>query len=247
MTQVPGNSQEPYCGNCGYPLQGLVESSKCPECGEPLVEVLTRRGPAYYRAGKRFRSRSRLFGLPVIDIAFGPKGSEAKGKARGFIAIGDEATGVLAIGGRARGVVAIGGVAVGLFSVGGAAIGLVTSLGGAAVGGLAAGGGAIGGLASGGGAAGLVAQGGGAVGYFARGGGAFGVHTVGPGSTSPEATAMFDQLSWFFGPWPPSGSLSAMVPIAVASSVPLLLAAIIGLMALWAARRKPPAGRSDAR
>ena len=35
---------EPYCGNCGHRLTGLVDSSKCPECGRPLVEVLTRSG-----------------------------------------------------------------------------------------------------------------------------------------------------------------------------------------------------------
>ena len=35
---------EPYGGNCGQQLTGLIDSSKCPECGKPLVEVLRRGG-----------------------------------------------------------------------------------------------------------------------------------------------------------------------------------------------------------
>src|SRR3954463_16469805 len=80
----------PYCRNCGYTLTGLTESSKCPECGRPLVEVLTR-APRILESGKRYRSTARLWGMPVIDIALGPKNGEFRGKARGVIAIGDDA------------------------------------------------------------------------------------------------------------------------------------------------------------
>jgi len=38
-------ARDPYCGNCGYSLRGLTESSKCPECGKPIVEVLQRDRP----------------------------------------------------------------------------------------------------------------------------------------------------------------------------------------------------------
>ena len=117
---------DPYCGNCGYALKGLTDSSKCPECGKPLVETLMRRKFAFPR-GRRFRSKQTIFGLPVIDVAFGPFGTERIGRARGFVAIGDIATGVLAIGGVTRGLISIGGVAVGLFSVGGLGVGLLTA------------------------------------------------------------------------------------------------------------------------
>lgn len=194
---------DPYCTNCGYALTGATDSSKCPECGKPLVDVMARHQVKIKYAGKRYRSATRLFGLPLIDIALGPVEDEAKGKARGFIAIGDFATGWLAIGGYTRGFVSIGGVAMGIVSVGGVSLGLLSSLGGCAVGGLAAGGLVLGGLANGGMAAGFAAQGGGALGYFARGGVSIGRHTINGGVPSPEAIDMFNTLNWFFGGgWP---------------------------------------------
>ena len=230
-------SNEPYCSNCGYALKDLVNSSKCPECGKPLVEVLTRRHQ-FAESGKRYRSAATLFGLPVIDIALGPKNGELRGKAKGIIAIGDVATGWLAIGGLARGFVAIGGMAIGLFAIGGVAAGLFT-LGGGALGGIAAGGGAVGGLAAGGGAIGFGAQGGGAVGYFARGGGAFGVHTITMvGSSSPQATHFFDQFSWFFGTWPPN-AISSLQPFVVTLAGAVCAALVICTLAMSANRRKP--------
>ena len=64
---------EPYCRNCGYPLKGLIDSSKCPECGRPIVEVLVRDAfPG--RRGYRYQSQRRLWGMPLISIASGPHG-----------------------------------------------------------------------------------------------------------------------------------------------------------------------------
>jgi hypothetical protein len=196
-------ANEPYCSNCGYTLTGAVESAKCPECGLPLVDVLTR--PTFQTAkGKRWRSRARVRGMPAIDIAFGPSETETKGNARGFIAIGDDARGWLAIGGQARGVVAIGGMATGVFSFGGMSLGAF-SFGGMSLGLLAATGGwAMGLLARGGGAVGVLAEGGMAFGYVARGGFAMGVHRSNPGSTSSVATRWFDGFSFFFGQGGPS-------------------------------------------
>ena len=189
-------SRDPYCGNCGYSLVGLTESSRCPECGKPIVEVLERERAVM--RGRRYRSDLVLFGLPLLHIAFGPDGDEPYGKARGIIAIGDTARGWLAIGGRAVGIIAIGGLAVGVFAMGGLAIGLI-AIGGAAFGGAAVGGGAFGGVVSGGGAVGLAADGGGAVGYYARGGGAYGVHTIDWRGRDPEAVAFFDRWHWLLG------------------------------------------------
>ena len=98
----------------------------------------------------RKRSRTRIAGLPLFEIAFGPRGSEAHGHAKALIAIGDQATGVLAIGGLAQGVVAVGGLSEGLIAVGGCTLGLLVALGGVAVGGFAVGGVALGAVTRGG-------------------------------------------------------------------------------------------------
>ena len=231
METTSPTKDQPYCANCGYVLAGLTESSKCPECGKPIVEVLTRPTYARANAGKRYCSKATLFGLPVIDVALGPKDGEPYGKAKGIVAIGDVATGGIAVGGVARGVVAVGGVALGAFAIGGAAVGLVCATGGFALGGLAAGGGAVGILASGGGAAGVVAQGGGALGAFTRDGRSFG-RAAAPGSDP------FDALSWFFGRslTDPSAIWRAMF---VTIGTTLLAGALIGLIAWVRMLREP--------
>jgi RNA polymerase sigma factor (sigma-70 family) len=131
--------------------------------GEPNDSPLRRRVEAMstqYR-GRVYRSRVTLFGLPLIDVNFSDLVSKGeRRKARGWIAVGDDASGMLlAVGGKACGLVAIGGVAVGGLSVGGVAAGLV------AVGGLAVGVVSIGGLALG-----IIAIGGVAIGWQAVGG-----------------------------------------------------------------------------
>lgn len=229
---APTPSNEPYCSACGYVLTGLTESSKCPECGKPLTEVLIRPTYARMNAGKRFRSKATLFGWPVVDVALGPKDGQTYGHAKGIIAIGDIATGGIAVGGMARGVVAVGGLALGLFSFGGAAVGLVSATGGLAVGALAAGGGAIGILAAGGGAIGYVAQGGGAFGAFVRDARVM--------NAAGRMDDVFTALSWFFGPWPLTPT-SLTRPMIVTLSLTLAAAILIGLVA-WArlSRERPP-------
>ena len=104
-------ARDPCCGNRRYSLHGLTESSKCPECGKPILEVL-RRDRSIPR-GKRYKSRTVLFGLALVRIALDPHEDELRGKARGIIAIGDIAIGVLAVGGAAIGLLALGGGALG--------------------------------------------------------------------------------------------------------------------------------------
>ena len=231
MASDPDKAQ-PYCSNCGYVLTGLTESSKCPECGKPLVEVLTRPPHAFLNAGKRYRSKATLFGWPVIDVAVGPKDGKLRGHAKGIIAVGDLATGGIAIGGIARGVVAVGGLSLGLFSLGGLPLGLIAATGGVAVGGFAAGGGGLGILATGGGALGVIAQGGGALGLFTRD--ARGVR--------PPGTEVFNDLSWFFGPWPLTGA-AMYQPMIVTFCMTVAAAALIGLVA-WVRLLRAP--RDDA-
>ncbi len=180
-------SSDPYCGHCGYSLKGLTDSSRCPECGRPIVEVLQR--DRVQPAGRRYTSGVTIFGLPLVHVAFGPHEDQPRGCARGIIAIGDIATGWLAIGGRSRGLIAIGGQAIGLVAFGGLAIGLLT-FGGMSVGALGAVGGmSLGGVAMGGWAVGIVAQGGGAIGYYAEGASARGVHVRPVVGTAGDAEA----------------------------------------------------------
>jgi hypothetical protein len=191
---------DPYCANCGYSLVNLQDSSKCPECGRPLVEVLARWGGASRKA-KRYRSESTLFGVPIVCIALGarPEFGEVYGHAIGVIAIGDVARGGIAIGGRATGIVAVGGMALGVASMGGMSIGLLSAMGGMTIGAFAVGGFAIGGVATGGGAVGGVAQGGMAIGYYGRGGGVTAVHGLSARGGSAEAVKFFDAVSPVLG------------------------------------------------
>ena len=232
---------EPICHACGYSLSGLTDSSKCPECGRPLVEVLTRSTAAEARTGKRYRSVSTLMGLPAIDIAFGPAAGERLGRARGFLALGDQATGIIAIGGSARGIVAIGGAANGVFAIGGMSLGLVSAVGGAAMGGCATGGAALGGVAKGGGAIGIIAEGGGAIGYYARGGGVVGRYVVDlAGNGAPEATMMFDRMAWLMGGWSTGalGSVLSLMQMAVVlGGLTVLLGAALAAIAVRADQR----------
>ena len=124
---------------------------------------------------------SRDFPSTTSPSAPTPRAGEARGHARGFIALGDIATGVIAAGGLARGILAAGGCAVGLVTFGGLSVGALLAFGGLAIGGVAFGGGAIGG----------VAMGGGAAGYYACGGGAVGEHVVAPYRIDPEAQRFF--------------------------------------------------------
>lgn len=188
----------PICNHCKYDLTGLTQSSRCPECGRPIVEVLVRDKPVV-AAGRRYESATRVFGLPLIHIAQGPTETEHRGKARGIIAIGDTATGLVAIGGRALGVIALGGLSMGVWCVGGLGFGVI-AFGGLAIGlVMATGGGACGTIAAGGGALGVVATGGLAVGYFARGGQGVGRYVLDGRTNDVTAQAFFSDWGWLVG------------------------------------------------
>lgn len=229
---------QPYCSNCGYLLLGLENSSKCPECGKSLIEVLQRGDQKFYR-GKRYTSEAKLFGLPLVSIAFGPSGEEMSGKAKGIIALGDSALGFMALGGRSCGIVSAGGLSVGVASLGGMSLGLVTSLGGCSIsGGFAVGGLAIaGGVAMGGGAiAGYAAVGGGALAYYAAGGSVHGKHVIKNGTaSSQQAQDAFDGLKWLLGSSVPNPVVYQ--PLAVSGSVFVTLSLLIGCLALYGFRR----------
>lgn len=233
-------AREPFCGSCGYSLKGLTESSKCPECGKPLVEVLERE--RVRPSGRRYRSPIVLFGLPLVDIALGPHETESHGRAKGIIAIGDVATGWLAVGSFARGIIAVGGMAIGLIAFGGGAIGGI-ALGGGALGGLALGGAAAGAFAHGGGAVGLVAVGGGAAGIYAAGGGVYARYALSPVGRDPTAQAFFDSLHAVFGLGAPLSVRFQFGLLVWVLGLTLVVASVCGLLLLAAYRRRYQAVR----
>lgn len=225
-------AEEPYCGNCNYILSGLTESSKCPECGKPLVEVLMRRSFDPIKRGwsRRYRSNIMLFGLPLIHVAFGPAEDGPKGHAKGILAFGDKAVGLLAVGGRCFGVVACGGMSVGIVSIGGLSFGLL-AWGGLAIGGMTSGGLSIAALASGGLAIGFVACGGFAIGQYATGGLPIGEYVLGGGRRDQAALEMLRQLDWYFG----RSAIGSMVkPMGFIAEVMLGLLVVIGILVLIA-------------
>lgn len=85
--------------------------------------------------GHEYRSPQEMYGWPLLHVAFGmdPKTGQRR-RARGIVAVGEEALGVVAIGGIARGGIAIGGVSLGIVAMGGISAGLLAGLGGIATG-----------------------------------------------------------------------------------------------------------------
>lgn len=234
----------PYCAACGHDLTGATASSACPECGKPLVEVLTRaalvpNGRGGTRPMRRYTSRKQLFGMPLVSIALGPDDKGRMGHAKGYFAVGDVATGVFAVGAFARGIVAFGGLSIGGVTFGGLSLGTFAAVGGGALAwlGSAVGGMAVGLLASGGGAIGGIAQGGFAIGWLARGGAAKGIHTWGRGSPpTDEARALFDQFAWLIGP---SGAMPNIhYGLAYTVVIAILIAILAALPAFLARERR---------
>jgi hypothetical protein len=128
------------------------------------IEATTKPGGA---KSVRHRSSQTLFGMPLIDIAYGPDPArgEKRGHAQGIIALGDRAQGVIALGGRASGLLAMGGSARGIIALGGRSAGLI-AMGGMSAGLVAMGGLAVGAIAVGGLSLGLMAAGGRSAGLF---------------------------------------------------------------------------------
>ena len=143
-----------------------------------------------------YKSKTTLFGLPLVHINVGPHGLHW---ARGIIAIGNLSTGLFALGGLSAGLFSIGGlsagglvfggVGAGLVAFGGLAVGALCAIGGLAMSfGLAVGGGAVGGAwAIGGGAiAQQIAMGGAARAPIAIGDAVDGIITFPKDSWGPD-------------------------------------------------------------
>lgn len=209
----------------------MRRAEPCPECGSRQPIPRRRAGD-----GPRWRTRGEVLGVPVVDLAWGRRGRQQTGDARGVLAIGDRAFGLVAIGTDARGLVAIGTLARGLIALGGIAI-APASAGLAAIGILAVGWGAVGYLAKGSAAIGCYAGGGVVAARFAR---------IGSGPIPPDLPAFVNWLDWLFASWPAAVIVPLMVVSAVAALAPLLVSVIVRA----SARRHPngsPATGTDPR
>ena len=172
----------------GVSLDYLVRGTEAPQAEtEPQPTVVHN----YYGWGYRyeFRSKTTLFGLPLVHINLGPGFQRAKG----ILAIGNFAVGVVAVGGLSAGLFSIGAGALGLFALGGTAVGAV-ALGGLAFGLLAAAGGvalSLGFALGGGAVSRYLALGGSALGQYAAGGMASGsVLAIGDSASSSQGLAL---------------------------------------------------------
>jgi tRNA A-37 threonylcarbamoyl transferase component Bud32 len=142
--------------------------------------------------GMNYKSKSTLFGWPLLHISFGIDPQTGRKRvAKGIFAIGDVACGVVSAGGCAMGGLTFGGMSLGLISTGGLAVGLIAAIGGLAVGGFAWGGCGLG----------VIAMGGVAVGYYGFGGAAFGVHTLSSLGRDPAAVAFFEPWAYNWMKW----------------------------------------------
>ncbi|MGN0803019.1 MAG: helix-turn-helix domain-containing protein [Candidatus Faecivicinus sp.] len=143
---------------------------------EPAESPAAAECPPHAACGYEYRSLREWHGLPLVHINIGLRGRH---RAKGVIAVGNEALGLVAVGAAACGLLSVGAVSCGLVALGALAAGLV-SLGGVAAGVLALGGVAVGLWAAGGLAVGKVALGGLAVGSdVAVGGMAIGEIAIG--------------------------------------------------------------------
>ena len=120
-----------------------------------IRELIKAKAEAHHFYEYEYKSRLKLFGLPLLHIYFG--------RNRPIKA----AKGIIAIGTVAIGVIAIGTISIGLFSLGALALGL-----------LAIGGFAVGGWVWGGVALGIIAFGGFAIGMYTVGGVAIASHVA---------------------------------------------------------------------
>ncbi len=200
---------------------------------EAITGVVTRLSPEVSRKlSFEFRSKTTLFGWPLIHVATGVDSATGrKRSARGIIAVGTAPRGVIAFGD-----VAVGVIACGIFCYGPLAIGVV------AVGGVALGSVAVGlWCAMGGVAIAPVAIGGAVLGYYANGAIAWGKHAIGPGMYDPLADT-------FFSPWIAKAVRWVLMGSLICMPLFLALGFVPALMAKLAERRRKrhlqQAGRS---
>ena len=185
---------------------------------EAITGVTSKLSPEASRnLSYEYRSKTMLFGMPLLHIAIGANPATGrKRSAKGIIALGSAPRGVIAFGDIAVGVVACGIVSFGVVSTSVVAVGVV-ALGSASVGLL---------LAVGGVAMAPVAMGGAAFGYYASGTIAAGMHAIGSGSSDPLAGKFFNTWADKFMRQVFFGSFICMPVFLALGLVPSLMAKI---------------------
>ena len=175
----------------------------------------------YQRWRYEYKSKRTLFGLPLVHIRLGDRGT---GLAKGVLAIGNYAVGLFTLGGFSFGLVSIGGLSFGLlFALGGWGMGCI------AIGGLA-----IGLLAFGGAAVGLFAMGGGAFGVYAAGGGAIASEiAIGGSAHAPLAIGRIAEGALTFGPGADPAQVAEAIRQAASGAPRLLQNLLIFLAQNW--------------
>lgn len=128
--------------------------------------------------GFAWRSRARIWKIPLISVAYGRDDNGKIRVAKGLIAIGRYAVGGIAVGQFALGFLAIGQLAVGVVPVGQFVLAAVVGFGQFAVGPFAVGQ--------------FVA------GVYGRGQFGWATYLWSPGRTDMEAVAMFETIEWLF-------------------------------------------------
>ncbi len=175
----------------------------------------------YQRWRYEYKSQRTLFGLPLVHIRLGDRGT---GVAKGVLAVGNYAVGIFTIG----------GISLGLVSIGGLSVGLLFSLAGWAIGGIAVGGFAVGLLAIGGAAAGLFAMGGGAFGVYAAGGGAFASEiAIGGSAHAPLAIGRIAEGALTFAPGSDPAQIAEAIRQAASGAPRFLQNLLIFLAQNW--------------
>jgi hypothetical protein len=77
--RVRRHGATPHCGGCDYPLTGLTDPAKCPECGVSLIP------PGAVAIGERYRRRGLAWaGTGVLLVAAVPLSLVVTGAARGY-------------------------------------------------------------------------------------------------------------------------------------------------------------------
>ena len=113
------------CRECGNQVSDKART--CPHCGAP--------GPVAPKPGFEWKSRTRIFGIPLVHVAFGRDRKRRLRVAKGFIAIGQFAIGAITIAQFGVGIIfGLGQFMFGLTAVGQIALAVIFGAGQVATG-----------------------------------------------------------------------------------------------------------------